>query len=1118
MAITVESLEVKITAEASQASSAIDGLANSFTSLKKSIEASMPSLAKISTVIKVIGKSVSEARKLTSSARGRRGGGLTGAIESVSDAGRNGMAAARRARDASRQAQALNTNQETGDFLREMGWDYDAFLKGLAEKNALRRQEIENENALKEAVENCSSAVVSSVNETVSAFQDHAKSIKETVQAYSALERKQRLAELIERNKMMGSYGMYDWISQKQSKLIGGYDKTLNGKINSNMVNQVVGLTRVQQMDATGGNSAVEAAKAFFDADTIKAQVTENENLAKASEKAAAANEKLAKSNEKVTKSSKSSSGSTRNFASNILRIAKNMAIRAAIRGIANAIKESVTNLYEWSKLQKDSNGKKFAEDLNGIKNATAQLKNQFAGIAGPLISAVAPAVTFVINAFTKMLEVISKVIAKITGQGFYYVANAIDAVGSSASSAGSAAKGMLAAFDELNVIGSQSGGGGGSGAGYGDMFSRVDLNEDGVIGGFENSINTFEKLKKACEEFSSAIDSLMQNENFKSFLAMLADVTISTTLQVVADTLGIVEDAIEGIDKLFDGDFLGSCESFARVFRDLTFDPLIQTVDTRTMTIDGLFGTDWNSKIKDFKEVWDWLGDLSWEEIWDLDVQAAEDLGDIIDKIFSDIEDDIDEGIETLKELGANIWDGIKQGISDAVGAISDGASWCKENILDPFVDGLKQAFGINSPAEEMEEPGSYIGEGILQGIKKPFENVGTWIQTNIVDPIKNWFNEHSFSIGNLFGGDGKKTQKANIEINASGTAISKVSTLEKIKSVWNTVNDKAAELKASVSQTVNGIAGNVKETVSGIVSSGWSTIKSKSAELKATLTGVKEKTISTLKEKWDSINSKAAELKATVTEKAEEGYKNIKENVEGILSAGWNNIKGRTETLKATLSGTSSKDVKAVATPWSSIESKDAKLTASISKGSNMNEASSIANSFKEIQNASGTAKLNVKTDLDSNFSTLKNFVGSWNGLKLDKKFNVTAALSNSLTSAWNTMARGWNSASMLSKIVRLPYLASGGFVEQGQLFIAREAGPELVGSMGGHTAVANNDQIVAGISNGVARANAEQNELLRQQNGILMQLLQKELVISPSAALGQVNARSAILYGRV
>ena len=40
-------------------------------------------------------------------------------------------------------------------------------------------------------------------------------------------------------------------------------------------------------------------------------------------------------------------------------------------------------------------------------------------------------------------------------------------------------------------------------------------------------------------------------------------------------------------------------------------------------------------------------------------------------------------------------------------------------------------------------------------------------------------------------------------------------------------------------------------------------------------------------------------------------------------------------------------------------------------------------------------------------------------------------------------------------------------------GQMFIAREAGPELVGTIGGSTAVMNNDQIVSSVSDGVARA---------------------------------------------
>ena len=58
-------------------------------------------------------------------------------------------------------------------------------------------------------------------------------------------------------------------------------------------------------------------------------------------------------------------------------------------------------------------------------------------------------------------------------------------------------------------------------------------------------------------------------------------------------------------------------------------------------------------------------------------------------------------------------------------------------------------------------------------------------------------------------------------------------------------------------------------------------------------------------------------------------------------------------------------------------------------------------------------------------------------------------------------------------LVNIPKIPLFEEGGLVDAGQMFIAREAGPELVGSIGRKTAVANNDQIIAGIEAGVYRA---------------------------------------------
>lgn len=50
---------------------------------------------------------------------------------------------------------------------------------------------------------------------------------------------------------------------------------------------------------------------------------------------------------------------------------------------------------------------------------------------------------------------------------------------------------------------------------------------------------------------------------------------------------------------------------------------------------------------------------------------------------------------------------------------------------------------------------------------------------------------------------------------------------------------------------------------------------------------------------------------------------------------------------------------------------------------------------------------------------------------------------------------------------------WFAGGGFPDAGSLYFAGEAGPELVGTIGGRNAVANNDQIIEGIRQGVFEA---------------------------------------------
>lgn len=100
------------------------------------------------------------------------------------------------------------------------------------------------------------------------------------------------------------------------------------------------------------------------------------------------------------------------------------------------------------------------------------------------------------------------------------------------------------------------------------------------------------------------------------------------------------------------------------------------------------------------------------------------------------------------------------------------------------------------------------------------------------------------------------------------------------------------------------------------------------------------------------------------------------------------------------------------------------------------------------------------------------------------------------------------------------RIPQFAAGGFPDTGSLFIANEAGPELVGTMGGRTAVANNDQIIQGISSGVSVANRDVISMLSQIMQLLQAILEKEGIVvfdtrEGLEALSERNKRNGIVF---
>ena len=208
-------------------------------------------------------------------------------------------------------------------------------------------------------------------------------------------------------------------------------------------------------------------------------------------------------------------------------------------------------------------------------------------------------------------------------------------------------------------------------------------------------------------------------------------------------------------------------------------------------------------------------------------------------------------------------------------------------------------------------------------------------------------------------------------------------------------------------------------------------------------------------LKSDWDKIKNKYADFKARVKNNAKEWWENtkkywsekvgkVKEFTTGVknkASEWWSNVKKWWEST------TAGKEVK--------------KFTVNVKKAGGT-WWKDVSNEWKEkVINAGRTLKIGISFATNA----LKNLWSSVSTFFSGKTVNVKTKGSTTKKADGGVFSGGsWKP---------IKKYAVGGLPNMGQMFVAREAGPELVGTLGGHTAVMNNDQIVSSVSAGVAQA---------------------------------------------
>lgn len=334
-----------------------------------------------------------------------------------------------------------------------------------------------------------------------------------------------------------------------------------------------------------------------------------------------------------------------------------------------------------------------------------------------------------------------------------------------------------------------------------------------------------------------------------------------------------------------------------------------------------------------------------------------------------------------------------------------------------------------------------------------------------------------------------------------------------------WGDIKSKLSETWNNLKQKAGEIWGNLKQTISDK----WEDIKKKTSE---TWGDIKSK----LSETWDNLKQKASETWSSIKQTVSDKWADIKKKtsdtwntVKSTTSSTWNNVKS---TVSSAASGVASNVKQKFNESSQSVSSSTSKMKQSASTGLGSSDASGLrgvaASAFKAVASAAKSKLGEASKTVSSEVGKMKQtFSGANLGSIVQKGFSAVAsniqsqmnkavsivsnavsrirsALSNinSLVSnTINNMNTRINSAinSMNSRVDRavsraqsrmnsvhtgglfsFSFFANGGFPESGELFFARENGiPEMVGSIGGNTAVANNEDIVNAVSQGVAEA---------------------------------------------
>lgn len=500
----------------------------------------------------------------------------------------------------------------------------------------------------------------------------------------------------------------------------------------------------------------------------------------------------------------KSSNQTNKSFGSGIMTMLKySLGIRslyALVNKLRAALKEGFKNLAQFS-APVNSSISSVMSALTQLKNSLATAFAPILTTVAPIITQFINMLSNASNAVARLTAALTgkKSYAKAIAVQEDYAAS-LEGTAGAAEDASKA----LAPFDEITKLSAEAAGGGGGGAGAGGLFETEEVEPlsfdswgqafsaalDSILNNgipmlkagltkFANWVNTFsanldemfsfpgvyEKVALLGMELADTMNGLVNQINWddlggalgaglNTLLGLLVSVVYTFDWQNFGASIAyMVNNAISEIDWSNVGAWLWAkfkiaIETLSGLLLNLDITQLYQAA---SQIVTGFFDSvsetiqnvDWVALADQVVELvtgffvsadWAGMAESVFTAIGSAFGAASSFLWELIQQAWSEV---VNWWNEAAYEDGQFTIEGLLNGILEALKGIGQ---WISDNIFQPFIDGFKAVFGINSPSTVMEEQGGFIISGLYQGILNGWESIKQWL-IDLPDEFKDAF-----------------------------------------------------------------------------------------------------------------------------------------------------------------------------------------------------------------------------------------------------------------------------------------------------------------------------------------------------------------------------------------